>query len=71
MNRRVDAPAAGQRFVVARPSLRALADQHLYSALSSLGRLWQRRGGSAITILVMALALALPLLLLLAVGNFA
>ena len=47
MNRRVDAPAAGQRFVVARPSLRALADQHLYSALSSLGRLWQRRGGSA------------------------
>lgn len=71
MNRRVDAPATGQRFVVARPSLRAVGDQHLYSALSSLGRLWQRRGGSAITILVMALALALPLLLLLAVSNLA
>jgi cell division transport system permease protein len=71
MNRRVNAPATGQRFVVPRPALRALVDQHLYSALSSLGRLWQRRGGSAITMLVMALALALPLLLQLAVGNFA
>ena len=63
MNRRVESPAAGQRFVVQRPPLRAVVDQHLYSALSSLGRLWQRRGGTAITVLVMALALALPLML--------
>ena len=69
MNRRVESPAAGQRFVVQRPPLRAVVDQHLYSALSSLGRLWQRRGGTAITVLVMALALALPLMLQLAVRN--
>jgi cell division transport system permease protein len=70
MNRRVEPQAAaGQRFVVARPPLRAVVDQHLYSALSSLGRLWQRRLASALTMLVMALALALPLLLHLAVRN--
>ncbi len=69
MNRRVEPQAGAQRFVVARAPLRAVVDQHLYSALSSLGRLWQRRLASALTVLVMALALALPLLLHLAVRN--
>lgn len=46
-----------------------LADQHLYSAASSLGGLWQRRGATLLTVLVMGLALALPLLLHLAVRN--
>ncbi len=44
-------------------------DQHLYSALSSLGRLWARRTATTLTVLVMGLALALPLLLLLALQN--
>ncbi|HET7843903.1 MAG TPA: permease-like cell division protein FtsX [Xanthomonadales bacterium] len=44
-------------------------EQHAYSALSSLGRLWQRRGATMLTVLVMALALALPLLLALALAN--
>ena len=47
----------------------AFVEQHLYSALSSLGRLWARRGATLLTVLVMALALALPLLLELAVVN--
>lgn len=64
------APGPGaQRFALPRLTPAALADQHLYSALSSLGRLWQRRGATALTVLVMALALALPLLLELAVRN--
>lgn len=49
--------------------LRAWADQHLYSLLSSLGRLWQRRAATALTVAVMALALALPLLMHVAVRN--
>jgi cell division transport system permease protein len=48
---------------------RAWIDQHLYSLVSSLGRLWQRRGATLLTILVMALTLALPLLLEVAVRN--
>lgn len=66
----VEAAAAGfGRFALDRPSAAALLDQHLYSALSSLGRLWQRRGAVALTVFVMALALALPLLLSVAVAN--
>ena len=49
--------------------LKSWGGQHLYSALSSLGRLWQRRGATLLTVLVMGLALALPLLLHLAVRN--
>ncbi len=51
--------------------LRAWRDQHLWSALSSLGRLWQRRFATLLTIAVLGLALALPLLLHLAVTNLA
>lgn len=76
MNRRRDpkpetptAPGGAQRFAPPRLTLAAWTDQHLYSALSSLGRLWQRRGATLLTVLVMALALALPLLLELAVRN--
>lgn len=72
MNRRIErapAEAAVPRPEDAPPGLRAWVDQHLYSALSSLGRLWQRRGATVLTVLVMGLALALPLLLSLAVQN--
>lgn len=44
-------------------------EQHAFSALSSLGRLWQRRTATALTVLVIALALLLPLLLGLVVVN--
>jgi cell division transport system permease protein len=64
-----DAAGAFERLALARPSASAWLDQHLYSALSSLGRLWQRRGAVALTVFVLALALALPLLLLVAVTN--
>ena len=63
------APAANERYAPPRLSLAAWREQHLYSALSSLGRMWQRRGATVLTVLVMALALALPLLLHLAVRN--
>ena len=51
--------------------MRAWFDQHMYSLVSSLGRLWQRRGATLLTALVMALALALPLLLEVSVRNLA
>lgn len=42
---------------------------HLYSLVSSLGRLWARPFASGLTVGVMAIALALPLALGLLVGN--
>lgn len=73
MNRRLErGPAEGatQREETAGEGrARAWLDQHLYSALSSLGRLWSRRGATALTVLVMGLALSLPLLLSLLLGN--
>jgi cell division transport system permease protein len=42
---------------------------HLYSLVSSLGRLWSRPFASGLTIGVMAIALALPLALALLLGN--
>lgn len=51
--------------------VRVWFDQHLYSLISSLGRLWLRRNATLLTMLVMALALALPLLLDVAVRNVA
>jgi cell division transport system permease protein len=75
VNRRVertptDAPvAAAARVEAPRGGARSWLDQHLYSALSSLGRLWSRRAATVLTVLVMGLALALPLLLSLMVEN--
>jgi cell division transport system permease protein len=68
-NRRVERGAGGVRFSAPRVPLAAWLGQHGYSLLSSLGRLWQRRGATLLTIAVMALALSLPLLLHLAVRN--
>lgn len=81
MNRRIERPSAdaatttpARQAANARgpaPGARARIwfDQHLYSAVSSLGRLWQRRSATVLTVLVMGLALALPLLLFLALAN--
>jgi cell division transport system permease protein len=72
MNRRigpVPVEAAAPKPAQPRAGLRAWFDQHQYSALSSLGRLWARRSATVLTVLVMGLALALPLLLSLAVDN--
>lgn len=49
--------------------LRAWRDQHLYSLVSSLGRLAARPVATGLTVGVMAIALALPLGLGLALGN--
>jgi cell division transport system permease protein len=49
--------------------LRAWREQHLYSLVSSLGRLLQRPVATGLTIGVMAVAIALPLGLALALGN--
>lgn len=49
--------------------LRAWREQHLYSLVSSLGRLAQRPFATGLTVGVMAIALALPLGLGLALGN--
>lgn len=49
--------------------VRAWLGQHLYCALSSLGRLSGRPGETALTVLAMGLALALPLLVLLLVDS--
>lgn len=70
-NRRVPRDDAAVRDAAAswRERLAAYGGMHAYGALSSLGRLWQRRGATALTIAVMGLALALPLLLLLALRN--
>lgn len=54
-------PAAARDAVVRR-TLRARREQHLYAALSSLGRLLARPGATLLTLFVMALALLLPLL---------
>lgn len=51
--------------------LHAWRDQHVWSALSSLGRLWQRRVATLLTVAVLGIALALPLLLHLVVSNLA
>jgi cell division transport system permease protein len=56
------APGIGDR-------LGAWRDLHLYSLVSSLGRLVQRPWATLLTVGVMAIALALPLLLGLVVGN--
>jgi cell division transport system permease protein len=56
------APGLGER-------LGAWRDLHLYSLVSSLGRLVQRPWATVLTVGVMAIALALPLLLALVVGN--
>jgi len=72
MNRRVGplpVEPAAPKPVLEHAGLRAWIDQHQYSALSSLGRMWARRSATVLTVLVMGLALALPLLLSLAVGN--
>jgi cell division transport system permease protein len=73
MNRRIErAPveaAVPREEPAAEGRARAWLDQHLYSALSSLGRLWARRGATALTVLVMGLALALPLLLAVLLAN--
>lgn len=70
-NRRVARDEAAVRDASAswRERLAAYGGQHAYGALSSLGRLWQRRGATVLTVAVMGLALALPLLLLLALRN--
>jgi cell division transport system permease protein len=49
--------------------LAAWRDLHLYSMVSSFGRLMQRPWASAMTVGVMAIALALPLCLALVLGN--
>lgn len=49
--------------------LRAWREQHLYSLVSSLGRLARRPFATGLTVGVMAIALALPLGLGLALGN--
>lgn len=70
-NRRVPREDGAVRDAAApwRERLAAYGGMHAYGALSSLGRLWQRRGATLLTIAVMGLALALPLLLLLALRN--
>jgi cell division transport system permease protein len=73
MNRRLERtaaePALPRDDAAPGGGARAWLDQHLYSALSSLGRLWARRGATTLTVLVMGLALALPLLLALLLDN--
>jgi cell division transport system permease protein len=59
---RRDGPSIGER-------LGAWRDLHLYSLLSSLGRLIQRPWATLLTVGVMAVALALPLCLALTLGN--
>src|SRR5690606_36388747 len=78
VNRRVRprdarAPASASRRPRAglRQRLGALRDLHLYSLVSSLGRLAQRPWATALTVGVMGVALALPLGLLLAVAQLA
>ncbi|MBY4598981.1 permease-like cell division protein FtsX [bacterium BD-1] len=63
--------AAAERVKAGGPGsrLRAWREQHLYSLVSSLGRLLQRPVATGLTIGVMAVAIALPLGLALALGN--
>jgi cell division transport system permease protein len=78
MNRRIEKPGADSAAMKQAETTRGpdasargriWIDQHLYSAVSSLGRLWQRRAATILTVLVMGLALALPLLLFLVLAN--
>ena len=64
-------PAAAERRKsgTAGSRLRAWREQHLYSLVSSLGRLAARPVATGLTVGVMAIALALPLGLGLALGN--
>ena len=70
-NRRIarEPPALRAPRVAWRDRLRGWGAQHAYGALSSLGRLAQRPGATAMTVAVMGLALALPLMLHLALEN--
>jgi len=76
MNRRVRTPVGAPVTPSTKPvrrawreALGALTHAHLYSALSSLGRLATRPASSALSIGVMAIALALPLCLWVALSN--
>lgn len=74
MNTRTDArarPAAAERVKSggAGARLRAWREQHLYSLVSSLGRLLQRPFATLLTVGVMAVAIALPLGLGLSLAN--
>ena len=64
-------PAAAERVKSGRAGarLRAWREQHLYSLVSSLGRLAARPFATLLTVGVMAIAIALPLGLGLALGN--
>jgi cell division transport system permease protein len=64
-------PAAAERVKTGRVGarLRAWREQHLYSLVSSLGRLASRPFATLMTVGVMAVAIALPLGLGLALGN--
>jgi cell division transport system permease protein len=64
-------PAAAERKKTGglRSRLRAWREQHLYSLVSSLGRLAKRPFATSLTVGVMAIAIALPLGLGLALGN--
>jgi cell division transport system permease protein len=64
-------PAAAERVKSGGPGarLRAWREQHLYSLVSSLGRLARRPFATGLTVGVMAIAIALPLGLGLALGN--
>ena len=74
MNARTEArakPAAAERIKTGGlgSRLRAWREQHLYSLVSSLGRLLQRPVATGLTVGVMAVAIALPLGLGLALAN--
>lgn len=64
-------PAAAERTRAGGPGarLRAWREQHLYAAVSSLGRVLRRPFATALTVGVMAVAIALPLGLGLALAN--
>ena len=64
-------PAAAERKKTGGPGsrLRAWREQHLYSLVSSLGRLAARPVATGLTVGVMAIAMALPLGLGMALGN--
>lgn len=71
MNTKAAKPAAAERVKAgsATARLRAWREQHLYSLVSSLGRLARRPFATGLTVGVMAIAIALPLGLGLALGN--
>jgi len=67
----VETRGAERNVVPTRLSWAARKEQHAYAALSSLGRLIARPGGTLLTLLVLALALLLPLLLATTLRNVA